>query len=192
MTCLVSPGIDLRETPVPVEGSDAKINMSGVSATSVRFKLGSRYGCLASILDMLKVAIPVAVFYIFFPDSPMGFLAATGAILGHNWPLYYRFQGGYGQSAMYGALLVLEWTAVPVNFFGTSIFYLIFRQVHIASIGGVLLLIPWLWYRQHNVYALLYAIICSVAYFIKVLPDFRALRKIESQASKPEEVDGGK
>jgi glycerol-3-phosphate acyltransferase PlsY len=186
VTGLVSPAVDLEGTLVPVEGSDAEIHMNAISATSVRFKLGPRYGCLASFLDMVKVAVPVAGFHFFFPDSPADFLAATGGIIGHNWPIYYNFKGGYGHSAIYGALLVIEWTAVPVSFLGTAFLYFIFRQVHIASFGGVLLLIPWFWYLDYDAYALLYAGVCSAAYFIRVFPDFRAFRAVESRKSNLE------
>lgn len=177
---LVSPGTDLKETLVPVEGTDSALNMNAVSATSVRFKLGPKYGILVTILDMVKVAVPVATFHFFFPDLPAYFFAATGGIIGHNWPVYHKFKGGYGQSAIYGALLVIEWTAVPINVLGTGILYLITKQVHIASIGGVLLIIPWLWYRGYGAYGLIYAIICSVSYFVRTFPDYLAVRHIES------------
>lgn len=189
VTRLVSPETDLKATPVPVEGIEDQIHMAAISATSVRFKLGPRFGCLASILDMAKVAVPVAAFKIFFPDSPAEFLAAIGGLLGHNWPLYYKFDGGYGLSAIYGAILVIEWTAVPVNFLGTALLYLVFRQVHLATVGGVLLLIPWFWYRGYDGYALLCVGICSVAYFVRVLPDFRSYREIARQKSKLGTVD---
>ena len=185
ITSLVSPGTDLKETLVPVEGSDHTLNMNAISATSVRFTLGPKYGILVTILDMVKVAVPVATFRYFFPDLPVSFFAAAGGIIGHNWPVYYKFNGGYGQSAIYGALLVIEWTAVPINILGTGILYLIFKQVHIASFGGVLLLIPWLWFRGFDVYGLMYAIICSIAYFIRTLPDYLEVRRIENQNLNP-------
>jgi hypothetical protein len=68
---------------------------------------------------------------------------------------------------------------------GTALLFLFFRQVHVASIGGVLLLIPWFWYLGYGGYALLYAGICSVAYFVRILPDLRSVREIERQKSKP-------
>ena len=191
VTRLVSPGLDLKRTLVPVLGSDEKIRMAAVSATSVRFSLGPKYGLLASFFDMVKVAVPVAIFHFLFPDSPADFLAATGGIIGNNWPLYHKFIGGYGQSAMYGALMVLDWTAVLVNFFGTSILFLIFKQVHIASFGGVLLLIPWFYFLRHDPYAMLYAGVCSVAYFLRVLPDFKAMREVLKQKSNTEEGTKG-
>jgi len=189
---LVSPETVLEDAPAPVEGTDEKLEMSGVSATSVRIKLGSKFGCLSSLLDMVKVAVPVAVFQILFPESPANFLAATGGILGHNWPIYYRFHGGYGHSAIYGGTLVIDWTAVPVNFVGTSIFYFATRHVHIALFGGVLLLLPWFWYRQHGIFALIYAGVCSVAYFIRLLPDLRSYQAIERRktATSTDESNG--
>ncbi|NTV37399.1 MAG: glycerol-3-phosphate acyltransferase, partial [Anaerolineaceae bacterium] len=177
VTRFVSPGIDLKTTLVPIIGSDEKVQMAGVSATSVRFRLGPKYGLLTSFLDMLKVAVPVAIFHFIFPSSPADYLAATGGIIGHNWPVYYKFNGGYGHSAIYGALFVLDWRAVLVNFFGTSILYPIFKQVHIASFGGVLLLIPWFYFFHPEPFALLYAGVCSVAYFIRILPDFKTMRE---------------
>ena len=84
VTRLVSPGTDLKRTLVPVLGSDEKIEMTAVSATSVRFSLGPKYGLLASFLDVVKVAVPVAIFHFLIPASPADFLAATGGIIGHN------------------------------------------------------------------------------------------------------------
>ncbi len=179
VTRLVSPETELEATVVPVAGTEARIPMSRVSATSVRFQLGSRYGCLASLLDMAKVALPVAAFKFLFPDTPAPFLAALGGLLGHNWPVYYRFAGGYGHSAIYGALLVLEWTAVPVSFVGTALVYLVVRQVQLAALGGVLALIPWFWYLGYGGYGLLYAGVCGVAYASRILPDYRAARAAE-------------
>jgi len=187
VTNLVSPGLDLKKTLVPVEGSDEKIHMNAISATSVRFQLGSKYGLLSSFLDMLKVAIPVAFFHFFFPDTPADYLAAISGIIGHNWPLYYKFKGGYGHSAIYGSLLVLDWIALPVTFLGTALLYFIFKQVHKAAFGGILLLIPWFVYFHNSPYALLYAIVSSVAYFIRIYPDFRNVREIEKRNKKPDE-----
>ena len=36
-------------------------------------------------------------------------LAALGAILGHNYPIYYGFKGGKGIATSLGALLMIEW-----------------------------------------------------------------------------------
>ena len=181
ITKIVSPNTNLERTDAPLEGTDEKLEMNGISATSVRLKLGPKYGILVSLLDMVKMVVPVALFRYFFPDSPVMFFVAAGGVLGHNWPIYYKFQGGYGHSPIYGALLVIDWTAVPVSFVGTAVFYFIFRQVQIASFLGVLLILPWLWIRGLGRFALLYAVVFSISYLIRILPDFRATRQIEKR-----------
>lgn len=183
VTQVVSPETDLKETLVPVEGTEDEIPMNAVSATSVRFQLGPRYGCLASFLDMIKVALPVGAFKYLFPGSQVEYLVAIAGLIGHNWPIYYKFEGGYGHSAIYGALMVLDWTALPVTFLGTGLFYFILRQVHLAAAGGVLLLIPWFLYRGLGGYALLFAAVSSAAYIIKIIPDFRSVKEINQQKS---------
>jgi glycerol-3-phosphate acyltransferase PlsY len=183
----VSPGLDLEKIVVPVLGSEEKIQMAAVSPTSVRFSLGPKYGLLASFLDMVKVAVPVALFHFVFPTTPGDYLAATGGIIGHNWPLYYKFNGGYGQSAIYGALFVLDWRTLLVNVFGTGVLFFFFKQVHIASLGGVLLLIPWFYFFHHDPFALLYGVIGSAAYLIRILPDFKAMRSLQKNIPGTEE-----
>ena len=77
--------------------------------------LGARYGCLVGILDILKAAIPSLVFKLWMPDAPYYLLAAALAVVGHNWPIYYRFQGGSGLSPSYGGMLVVDWLGVVVT-----------------------------------------------------------------------------
>jgi len=192
VTAVVSPDTDLRGVAAPVEGSEEKLHMSSISATSVRLKLGARYGCLTSFLDMVKVGLPVAFFEFVLSAQPAAYFAAIGGLLGHNWPIFYGFQGGYGHSAMYGALFVLNWMAVPLNFFGTALLYGVLRQVQLALFGGVVLLVPWLWYSEGGILPVGYAVIASGAYLIKILPDFFSQRAIEkeSAAGSPEEAGG--
>ena len=186
VTALVSPGTDLVDTQAPVEGTDQSLTLNAVSPTSVRVQLGPRYGLLATFLDIMKVALVVATFRYIFPDSPAVTFAAIGGLLGHNWPLYYKFRGGYGHSAIYGALLVIEWAGIPVNLIGTAIFYYIFRkQGHPALIAGVLILIPWFWFRGHDVYGLLFIGVCAVAYLIRIMPDYRGFRQIMRSHENP-------
>ena len=80
VTRLVSPDTDLEGTTVPVEGSDEEVGMNAISATSVRFQLGPRYGLLASFLDMVKVAVPVGLFIFSFLTRQLNFLRQLGAL----------------------------------------------------------------------------------------------------------------
>ena len=79
-------------------GDGVTFTSDAVSATSVRMKLGKRYGLLVALLDMAKVAVPVLVLRLLYPGEPYLYLAAAAGVAGHNWPVYHRFQGGRGES----------------------------------------------------------------------------------------------
>ena len=51
-------------------GDGVTFTSDAVSATSVRMKLGKRYGLLVALLDMAKVAIPVLVLRVLYPGEP--------------------------------------------------------------------------------------------------------------------------
>jgi len=59
--------------------------------------------------DLLKGLLPVLAADIITADARI--VAATGvaALLGHMYPIYYRFQGGKGVATMLGVLLGLDW-----------------------------------------------------------------------------------
>ncbi len=58
ITGLVAPGTDISMIREPVPHTDEVFESDLVSATTVRIHVGTRYGCLTAILDMLKVALP--------------------------------------------------------------------------------------------------------------------------------------
>jgi glycerol-3-phosphate acyltransferase PlsY len=82
---LFAPGENIAETDVTVPQSSRKLRMNAVSATSVRTQMGGR-----------KIFLPALSFRLAFPGAPYFLLVAAMGVIGHNWPLYYRFKGGYG------------------------------------------------------------------------------------------------
>jgi acyl phosphate:glycerol-3-phosphate acyltransferase len=101
-------GQTLQPITLDVPDSAGQFIFRSISATTVRVNFGPKYGCLTSVLDMLKLALPVAVLRIAWPDAAYHLIAATFGVIGHNWPIYYRFQGGRGQSPLMGALMVID------------------------------------------------------------------------------------
>ena len=72
--------------------------------TNTRGKgIGKKYGCLTSLLDMLKIILPTIILKYYFPDQPFYLLTALTGILGHDYPIYHRFRGGGGESLILGA-----------------------------------------------------------------------------------------
>ena len=61
--------------------------------------------------------------------------AATGAILGHNFPFYLKFKGGKGIAATAGLILSFHPVFLPM---GVIIFFSVFFITHYVSLGSLL------------------------------------------------------
>ena len=171
---LAIPEEDISKTEIDVPGSEQKLVMSAVSATSISMRAGPQFGCLTSILDMIKVAVPCLAFKVWFPDVPYFLIVAALGVVGHNWPLYYRFKGGRGYSAVFGGMLVIDWLAIPVTTIaGMLIGLLAFRDVLVAYMAGLWLMIPWLWFRTHDWAYVAYAVAINVFFLAAMRPEIK-------------------
>jgi acyl phosphate:glycerol-3-phosphate acyltransferase len=167
-------------TSAHLEGSNLTFDSKLVSATSVTVNFGAKYGFLTMLLDMLKIAVPVLIIKLLFSEHPYFLITATAGMVGHVWPVYYRFQGGRGILAVYGALFVIDWIGV----FVTSILGMVFglsvlRDVLAAYMTGVVFIIPWLWFRTHNIAYVIYAVIVNVILFIAMIPEAKELKRLK-------------
>ena len=94
VTGRVAPGTNISHVEEPVPNSDKTFVIGSVSATNVRVQIGTGYGCLVAILDMLKVLLPTLVLRLLYPDQPYYLIAAAMGVLGHDYPLYYDLKAG--------------------------------------------------------------------------------------------------
>ena len=168
------PEEDITKTEVTVPGSDERFVMTSVSATSISMRAGPKLGCLTSILDMLKVTLPTLAFKLWYPETSYFLIVATLGVVGHNWPVYYRFRGGRGFSPIFGGLLVIDWIAIPLTTLGGMLLGLVvFRDVLVAYMAGLWLLIPWLWFRSHDWAYLAYAVVVNIFFLVAMLPEIK-------------------
>lgn len=72
-------------------------------------------------------------------------LAAFGAILGHNFPIYYGFKGGKGIATSLGALLMIEWQIGVVCLVFALILMILSRMVSLGSICAAVLYPVLVW-----------------------------------------------
>jgi glycerol-3-phosphate acyltransferase PlsY len=176
--------VDLGHWEVHLDSGETWTS-SIVSATSVRKALGPRYGCLVSMMDMAKVAIPTLAFRLWLPDEPYFYIVATAGIIGHDYPVYYRFQGGHGESPLLGGLLVID----PIALVGTTIlgFAIGFLAGSILVVrwAGFLLLVPWLWLSTGSLWAVAYIVIALALYFGASARDFMQYRAIVKRGTVP-------
>jgi glycerol-3-phosphate acyltransferase PlsY len=171
---VVAPHEDLTHTEISLEGSEDKVVMSAVSATSVSMHLGPRFGFITVVMDMLKITFPTLIFRLLYPEMYYFLITATAGMIGHIWPLYYRFRGGRGLSAVYGGMFAID----PIGVFATSLGGMllglfILRDMLAAYLGGLWLLIPWLWLRTTDVAYLAYAIAVNIIFLLAMLPEMK-------------------
>lgn len=184
---VVAPQEDITKTEFGVPGMETKVVMTGVSATSLSMRKGPKAGCTTSILDMLKVTAPTLVFKLMYPEAPYFLITAAAGVVGHNWPIYHRFVGGRGLSAIFGGLFIIDWLGILVpNVLGMIIGIALFQDVLLAYAAGTILLIPWLWWRTNDPWYVAYAVVVSTAFLIAMSPELRQYIKIKREGKAPD------
>jgi glycerol-3-phosphate acyltransferase PlsY len=182
-----APRRDIPTIEHSVEGSSKIFESSSISATAIRLQLGARYGCLVGILDILKGLLPTLAFKLWQPDAPYYFIAATLATIGHNYPVYYGFEGGRGFSTIYGGFLVLDWVGVLVTNTAGILLGGLLQQALVMRYAGLVLMIPWIWFRTHDAAKLAYVVVANVLFWFAIMPELRQILRLRTDGERPDE-----
>lgn len=108
--------VDVR---VVVDGTGASTMARGVSPSTLFARSGARGGLRAAAIDIAKGFVAVLSAGLLFPGEPVQVWVAAAVILGHVFPVYHRFHGGFGISPMLGALLAID----PIGLLATIAFF---------------------------------------------------------------------
>ena len=190
ITRLVAPDIDLSKVEIPAIGAGKPIHLRHYGANTAAMKLGPRWGCAIGLLDILKATFITLAFKFIYPDQPYFLLAAVFVIVGHNWPVYYRFKGGGGMSTIYGGFLAVDWLGTIVcSTLGMFLGMAIIKDVLLAYISGAWLMIPWLWFRTHDFAYLAYAITVNLLFILALLPEIS--EQIKARREGQADFEGG-
>jgi len=174
----LAPGVDISMIRKPITNTDIIFESDSVSASVMRTNVGTRYGCLTAILDMLKVALPTLAFKIWQPETPYFLVVAVGGLVGHDWPLYHHFKGGRGESPIVGGVLVIDWLGLVIpNLAGILIGWLA-GDILVLRWSWLILLIPWFWFRTHDPLYILFAVVCNLIYWGKTFPELKQFYQI--------------
>jgi glycerol-3-phosphate acyltransferase PlsY len=170
---LVAPGEDITHVGMPIATSGETHTLTSVGGTAVGLKLGPKWGGATALLDIAKVAIPALAFRLAFPGQLYHLIVALTGLVGHVWPIYYRFRGGGGMSAIYGGALVVDWVGALVTAFAGMFLGLALRSFLLVFMGGILLLIPWMALRWGDWPHILYAVAVNVIFALAMIPEAR-------------------
>ena len=87
-------------------GKDIRtVGVKNSGALNVFENVGKGIGLLAGIADALKAVVVVVIGKLIGLDTFPTIFAASFAVIGHCFPIYYKFYGGRGASAALGILL---------------------------------------------------------------------------------------
>jgi glycerol-3-phosphate acyltransferase PlsY len=179
---LADPDRKIGKIKISIPGfEDDYLESDVVSATTVRLQYGGKYGGLVSILDMLKAAIPMLAFKLWQPDQPYFLVASTMAVVGHNWPVFYRFKGGRGLSSIIGSFFVLDWIGTIVT---TVLGFLIgypSRNMLAITGGGILLMIPWIIFTTRDWVLIVYVILLNFLYWYSMIPELKEYARLQRE-----------
>lgn len=182
---LVAPDTDITDAEMPVPGTDAAMPMRAISANTVSMKLGARVGCTIGILDILKGFLPTLAFRLLFPEQPYFLIAAVSAMVGHNWPIYHRFVGGRGISTYYGGLFAIDWLGALVTSSVGMVFGMaVLKDMLIAYLAGLWLIIPWMWLVHRDPAYLLYAVAVNGVFMTAMIPEIADVIRLRREHGK--------
>lgn len=175
--------------PVDLTTPDGRgrLRSTAISASAVRLQLGPRWGMLVGVLDILKAFLPTIVLKLAFPDQPYFLLCAAAAPFGHNWPVYHRFRGGNGQAVILGGMLAIDWIgALVTNGIATVLGLSVLKDGLFGDVGGIPLLIPWLWWRTGgDPWYVGYALAVNIAWWVSFWPTLRQYRQLKRAGHLP-------
>ena len=128
-------------------GEDIRDKGSGnAGSTNVFRSIGAIPAVLTLICDALKGVIVIAIAYLFgkwfgLDDNGKALLvelAAIFVVVGHMFPIYYKFRGGKGVATSLGVILTINWRIGLACAVFAFIIIAITRMVSIGSIGAAI------------------------------------------------------
>jgi len=147
----------------------------GAGADSASIILGAKYGIVVGVLDIIKAFVPmVLIAYVIFPLEHYHLLFSLGALIGHNWPVYFGFRGGRGFSVIFGSFLAVDWLgAFSTTIIGILLGMVVFENLILAYSGWLWLMTPWLFIRSSDYIFLLYSVSLTMVFLLAAAPEIK-------------------
>ncbi len=169
---VVAPGRDLSRTEIDID-AETSVVVKGVSPSTLTARAGWRAGLTAAAIDIGKAVSVTLLVRIVFPEESFAAYAAAAAVLGHVFPVYHRFLGGFGISPMVGGLLVLDWLAIPATTIVAYVIGVAVADSLVSYESWPALLVPWFLWRG-PAEMVVYAVVVNAVYWPAMRVEVRA------------------
>ena len=164
-----------------------------MGATNTFRVLGSRYGTIVMVCDILKGMAAVALYNLlpFYLHQGSGlertnFMIGLGlsAVLGHVFPIWAEFKGGKGVATLFGMILAIQ----PVIAGScVAVFLIVLYLTRFVSLSSILagLMLPvsvlWIW-NEHEILYRIFALFVALLIILTHQKNIgKLLRGVESR-----------
>ena len=115
--------------------SDIRTHGSGNAGMTNMFRTFGKTGGLLTLFgDLGKTLLPILLGYLFF-SYPGSYIAGLFVVLGHCFPIYYKFKGGKGVLAMFVMMLACD---PPVFLMMILVFAIVVIGTRFVSLSSVM------------------------------------------------------
>ncbi|PHV71129.1 acyl-phosphate glycerol 3-phosphate acyltransferase [Sporanaerobium hydrogeniformans] len=101
--------------------------------------MGKKAGAIVLIADVFKAVVAICLARMLFQNEPsilVGLYSGIGAIIGHNYPVFFKFKGGKGIATTAGTLIAVDYRLFLIS---AAIFLICFGITRIVSLSSLLL-----------------------------------------------------
>jgi glycerol-3-phosphate acyltransferase PlsY len=134
-------------------------------ATNVLRVGGKKLAAAVAVGDALKGVLPVIIAHFFNQDGFCLALVALAAVLGHMYPVFFRFQGGKGVATALGAVMALSWFVGILVLLTWGAIALIFRWSSLASLLSLVLMLFYIsWFASTTMLLPLIIMVALILY----------------------------
>ncbi|HSQ98258.1 MAG TPA: glycerol-3-phosphate 1-O-acyltransferase PlsY [Rickettsiales bacterium] len=120
----------------------------GAGLTNVLRVLGKKAALIVLIGDILKgvlaclIGSKLGYFYQGDMTNYVGALiTGVGAVMGHNWPLYFNFKGGKGALIAISVMFMVNWPMALISIIFFVLVVAITRYVSLGTVGATILFV---------------------------------------------------
>ena len=150
-------------------GDIREIGSGNVGATNVLRTGNKPLALLTLILDAGKGGLAALIAYHVYPGGEHGLdfaiVAGLAAVIGHNFPLWLRFEGGKGIATTLGTLLAISWQIGLAACVTWAVIAALFRYSSLAGIATLAASPFYAWYMGSEKVAVLAALLAILGIF---------------------------
>ena len=111
-----------------------KLGSGNAGSTNILRNFGFKFGVLNLVLDILKGFIPSFLAYKIFNDNLVYlYIAGISVMIGHIYPVMFKFKGGKGIASMLGVFLAADPIVTLIVIGVAAVSWLLFKYGSVAS-----------------------------------------------------------